>query len=465
ERRKPTLLIILDGFGISPDKIGSPWEAAKHPTFSEIEKNYPFTALQASGIAVGLPWGKEGNSEVGHFTIGAGRIILNSLPRISTAIHDGTFFKNEAFLKAAGRAKSGGSLHIMGLFSSGTVHSYAEHLYALLDMAKQQGVERVFLHLFTDGKDAYMKEGADFFQKLEAALAENYPNAKLASIIGRKYAMDRDGNWDRTEKAFKLFTERTGAEFENAAEYIKNQYEKGIFDESIPGAKREGEEGGITDGDAVIFFNFREDSVRQLTRAFTDENFKEFERPAFNNLLFVTMTEYDKNLPILPAFKSAEVEWPLARVISENKLKQLHIAESEKYAHITYFLNGGVETPFENEDRILVPSPRAVSYDQTPEMSADKITDAVVSNMENYDFIAVNFVSPTRTWWGTRAVLKRQPAPLKKLTRVSEKFCPKFWNSAVRSLLRRTTATPKKNFIKSPGKNAQNIQSIPFRFT
>ncbi len=394
KKYKPVLLVILDGFGISPDRIGSPWEITKHPAFSEIEKFYPFTALQASGIAVGLPWGKEGNSEVGHLTIGAGRIILNSLPRISTAINDGSFFANKAFLSATEHVKTNGSsLHLMGLFSSGTVHAYSEHLYALLDFAKQEQIKNVFLHLFTDGKDAYYKEGADFFKKLEADIKKNYPNVKIASIIGRKFAMDRDGNWDRIKKAYELFVNGKGEEFEKSSEYIKSQYQKEIFDESTAPAKIEGGEGRISGNDAVIFFNFREDSARQITRAFVDEKFQGFERKLLNNLFFVTMTEYEKNIPVVPAFKSARIEYPLGRIISEAELKQLHIAESEKYAHITYFLNGGREAPFENENRILVPSLRVPSYDQAPEMSADKITNAVIANLEKQDFIAVNFAN------------------------------------------------------------------------
>ncbi len=385
KRYKPVALIILDGFGISPDKFASPWKTAKHPVFSEIEKFFPFTALRASGIAVGLPWGKEGNSEVGHLTIGAGKIILNSLPRISTAICDGTFFENEAFLKAIGRAKNNQApMHLMGLFSSGTVHAYAEHLYALLDLTKRNEVAKVYLHLFADGKDSFQKEGADFFKKLEREIEKNYHNVKIASVIGRKYAMDRDANRDRTERAYKLFTKGATEEFESASLYIKEQYQKEIFDDEIEGAMLGGGEGRIKENDAVIFFNFREDSARQISRMFTEK---------LPGLLFVTMTEYDKNLPTLPAFKSAEIEWPLARVVSEAGLRQLHIAETEKYAHITYFLNGGKETPFENEERILAPSSHAASYEQAPEMSADKITNAVLSNLEKHDFIAVNFAN------------------------------------------------------------------------
>lgn len=399
KKYKPVVLVILDGLGVSQDKIGSPWEIAKHPTFSEIEKNYPFTVLQSSGLAVGLPWGEEGNSEVGHLTMGAGRIIYNYLPKISTSIEDRTFFTNEAFQKAIEHVKnppSGGnsSLHIMGLFSSGTVHVYYKHLYALLDLMKEKGLKNVFLHLFTDGKDAYNKEGFNFFKKLEEDLEKDYTSVKIASVIGRKYAMDRDKNWNRIEKTYNLFTRGAGNPFQTASSYIKEQYGKEMTDESIePALISNSPESRIKDNDAVIFFNFREDSARELTHAFIDADFNNFNRKKINNLLFITMTEYDKNIPIIPAFKSANIENPLAKIISDIGLNQLHIAETEKYAHITYFFNGGKEKPFEGEERILISSPEVESYDQTPQMSALEIKNALLENILKYDFIAVNFAN------------------------------------------------------------------------
>ncbi len=401
KKYKKIVLLILDGLGVSPDKIGSPWEAAAHPAFSEIERYFPMTALQASGIAVGLPWGKEGNSEVGHLTIGAGKIIYNYLPRISTAISDGSFFTNEAFVKAVEHVKNppaGGSssLHIVGLFSSGTVHSYEEHLYALLELSKNNNVQKTFLHLFSDGKDAYQKEGADYFKKLEDLLASKYSNIKIASIIGRTFAMDRDNNWSRTEKVYNLFVRGAGNKFQNISSYIESQYQKEIFDQEIAPACAENiplPEGRIKNNDAVIFYNFREDSERQLAQAFLEENFDKFPREKLNNMIFVSMTEYYKNIPALVAFKSADVEYPLAKIISDAGLKQLHIAETEKYAHVTYFLNGGKEKVFKNEERIVVPSPHAPSYSQSPEMSAEKITEIIVSDLDKYDFIAANFAN------------------------------------------------------------------------
>lgn len=431
---KPVLLIILDGFGIPQDRVGSPWEIIRRPNFSEIERDFPFTTLQASGIAVGLPWGKEGNSEVGHLNIGAGKIILNYLPRISNSIEDGSFFENKAFIKAINYVRDNdSSLHLMGLFSSGTVHAYAEHFYSLLKLAKQNNVKRVFLHLFTDGKDAYQKEGFSFYKKLEAVLAEQYPNTKIVSIIGRKYAMDRDNNWDRIEKAYNLFTKGKGNSFHIPSEYIKSQYGKDIFDATIEAAAIEGGEGRIKDHDAVIFYNFREDSPRQLMRAFVDKEFDKFPREKTTNLLFVTMTEYDKKISvsceeketegfIFPAFKSAAVEYPLARVVSEAGLSQLHIAESEKYAHITFFINGGEEKPFEEEDRILIPSPDVPSYDLAPEMSADKITEAVISNLEKYNLIMVNFANADMV--GHTGNLEATAKAIKKIDECIGKITP-----------------------------------------
>ena len=396
---RPVVLVIIDGFGAPEEKSISTWEIAKQPNFAELEKYFPFTTLQASGIAVGLPWGEPGNSEVGHLTIGAGKIIHNYLPKISSAIKDGSFFQNEAFVKSIGRIKkTGGQLHFMGLYSTGTVHSYFEHLQALLDLAKQNNLP-AYLHLFTDGKDAYKKEGGDFYAELEKNLAENYPDIKIVSIIGRGCAMDRNGDWEKTRKAYELFTEGKGNSFDSASEYIKSQYSQDLGDDAVEAGVISSREGRIKDGDSVIVFNFREDSIRQLTQSFVDDTFQFFPRKKLENLFFVTMTEYDKSLPCFSdnscpaAFKSAEVENPLAKIISAAGLKQLHIAETEKYAHITYFLNGGAEASFENEDRTLVPSPSGGHYELTPEMSAGKIAENVLENLTKHHFIAVNFAN------------------------------------------------------------------------
>jgi len=387
KRYKPVILIIIDGLGIPQDEEYSPLKYIHTNLFKNLEKNFPFFTLQASGIAVGLPWGEAGNSEVGHLTIGAGKIVYNYLPEISTAIKDGSFFYNEAFIAAINRVKQNDSnLHLMGLFSTGTVHAYYEHLYALLDLAQKNNLKKVFLHLFTDGKDAYKKEGADFFAKLERDIDNKYPFAQIASVIGRNFAMERTGDIEKTKRAFELFTGGMGEAFTTASGYIKGQYDKGVYDEAInPGYNQNIlDESRIKEKDALIFFNFREDSMRQIVKYFLDN---------MPNLFIVTMTQYDKNFPCAYAFKQAGVENPLSKIISENGLKQLHIAETEKYAHITYFLNGGREEPFGGEDRILIPSPKTKSYEENPEMSAFKITETVIEKLNEYDFIAINFAN------------------------------------------------------------------------
>src|SRR3989339_889819 len=383
---KKTSLLILDGFGV-PQVSDSPFSQAKLSTFNFLEKFFPITCLQASGLAVGLPWGEEGNSEVGHLTIGSGREIWHHLPRISISIQNVSFIKNEALLKAADHVRKNNSkLHLIGLFSSGSVHSYADHLYALLEFSKRQNLGQVFLHLFTDGRDSQDMEAEIFFGELTLRISSLYPFAKIASVIGRNYAMDRDANWNKIE-----------AFYEDPAEYIKNQYAKGITDEFIEPASLKDDSGGavgrISVGDACVFFNFREDSARELTRAFTDEGFDNFFRKKLENFIFVTMTQYEKGEKVLVAFPPIDVGWPLSRVISQAGLKQLHIAETEKYAHVTFFFNGGTEEAYPGEERVLVPSPRISSYAEKPEMSAKKITETVLEKMADYDFVLINFAN------------------------------------------------------------------------
>lgn len=387
---------MLDGFGVNMSVPESTWKFAKRPTFEILEAHFPFTVLQASGIAVGIPWSEAGNSEIGHLTIGAGRVLYHHLPRIISSIDDGSFFENPAFLAAAEKAKKPGSqLHLMGLFSSGSVHAYVEHLYALLDFAKRQEVPEVYLHLFGDGKDAPPKEMFGFIKKFQELL-QNYPNVKIVSVMGRFYPMDRDENWDRIEHAYRLLTEGRGKPFSDPAEHIAASYEAGLNDTTLePGFLADGAGlpvGRIQNGDAVIFYNFREDSVRELTSAFVLERFDRFTRNRLD-LEFVTMTEYEKGLPVKVAFLSLDVPHTLAGVISDAGLRQLHIAETEKYAHVTYFFNGGKEKPFSGEDRILVPSSGAANYDEHPEMSTGEVADAVLANLDKYDFILANFAN------------------------------------------------------------------------
>ena len=394
KRPKPVVLVILDGFGVNFDSPYSTWHEAKMPTLESLAQNFPFTTLQASGIAVALPWGQEGNSEVGHLTMGAGRALYHHLPRIISSIEDGGFFANPAFCKARDHVRThNGALHLLGLFSSGSVHAYADHLYALLEFAKQNDMPRVYLHLFTDGKDAPPKEAASFIAQLQRRLSSKYPSARIASIMGRFYAMDRDNNWDRILPAYRCLTENAGAVFENPIEYIKASYQSDVRDSTIPPARLNREEGRVRAGDALIFYNFREDSERELVSAFALREFSEFPIAALSDLLIVTMTEYDKRFAAEVAFPPLDIHWPLGRVISEAGMTQLHVAETEKYAHVTYFFNGGNEQPFLKEDRILIHSPHTAYFDQMPEMASAEVMAAVLENIQKYDFILVNFAN------------------------------------------------------------------------
>lgn len=395
---KPVVLIVLDGVGVSTMEGETPFTAAKLPTIHEIEQHFPFTTLRASGAAVGLPWGEEGNSEVGHLTMGSGRVVYHYLPRISNAIQDGTFFSNDAFLKAATHIKTNsGQLHLMGLFSSGSVHSFVDHLHALLDFAQQQGLEKVMIHIFTDGRDAPTEEGEEMLAKLQDLIKRQYPHAHIASVVGRSFALDRDEHWDRIEATYNLLAKGAGTAFTDPVAYAKESYKKGVTDEFIEPGYAVGEDGNpigrISAGDAVVFYDYREDSARELTSAFIEDGFAGFKREIIPNLLFVTMTEFDKRFPVLVAFPPLEIAWPLARVLAEAKRTQLHIAETEKYAHVTYFFNGGVEKIFEGEERMLVPSPRATRFQEHPEMAASAITEAVVGAIPKYDFILVNYAN------------------------------------------------------------------------
>ncbi|TSC79312.1 MAG: 2,3-bisphosphoglycerate-independent phosphoglycerate mutase [Parcubacteria group bacterium Gr01-1014_29] len=395
---KPVVLVVLDGVGVPPRGGDHPFAEARLPTFREFEQFYPFTTLSASGVAVGLPWGEEGNSEVGHLTMGAGRVIYNHLPRIITAISDGSFFENTALKNASAHVKKNNSaLHLMGLFSSGSAHAYMSHVYALLDFAEREGLEHVYIHPFTDGRDAPIDEGARDIAELANKIAASYSHVAIGSVMGRFFSMNRDGNWDRTERAYKLLVEGEGASFTDTAAYVGTAYQKGQTDEFIEPAYHVGENGApvrlIQDGDAVVYWDFREDSARQLTSAFVSDDFSYFTRKKLENLFFVTMTEYDPKFSAAVAFSPVEIEWPLARVFSQASKIQLHVAESEKYAHVTYFFNGGREDPFPGEERVLVPSPPAVNFKDQPEMAATGVTEAVLGGMPTYDFILANYAN------------------------------------------------------------------------
>lgn len=398
EAPKPVVLVVLDGFGVSLQERGNAIFAAHTPNLDAIEKKYPFTTLQASGVAVGLPWGEAGNSEVGHLTMGAGRVIYHHLPRIITSIHDGSFYTNPAFVHAAEHVNANKSaLHLLGLVSSGSVHSYIDHLYALLEFAKRHGVSKVFLHVITDGKDAPPQEAAKFLQQLRDRLAAKHPNVIIASLVGRFFCMDRDERWERVRRAYELFTQAAGAPFQNPTAYLEESYAQGVFDESIEPAffgAQDAAQGRIAAGDALIIFNFREDSMREITEAFAKEAFDHFPRAQIQNLKVVTMTEYEKSLEnVEAAFPPLEIAWPLARALSQAGKIQLHIAETEKYAHVTYFFNGGIEKPFPDEDRMLVQSLPVPHFDEEPKMKAPEITAKIIEHLDDYDFIIANLAN------------------------------------------------------------------------
>lgn len=391
---KPIVLVILDGYGRGPENAANAIFKAKKPNIDFIEKNFEMTNLQASGIAVGLPWGEEGNSEVGHLNLGSGRIVYQYLPRIIFAIRDGSFFKNPELLSAAERVKKNNSaLHIIGLIGQGNVHSYIDHLYALLDFAKSEKLPRVFIHAFTDGRDSPLQDALTFYEKIKNKLDKDYPFAKIVDIIGRHFAMDRDNNWDRTEKAYRLLTESRGEIYGDIKSAIKSDYGKNLTDEFIEPKVIEKEP--IKDNDAVIFLNFREDSARQLTRAFVSENFDKFGIKKIDNLFFIAMTRYEKDLPIHVLFEQLKIENPIAKIIADAGKRQLHIAETEKYAHITYFFNSGMENPLPDEDRILIPTKTDHDFAEDPAMSAPEITEKILEaiNSKKYDFIIANYAN------------------------------------------------------------------------
>ncbi|MDO8600460.1 MAG: 2,3-bisphosphoglycerate-independent phosphoglycerate mutase [bacterium] len=395
---KPIILIILDGFGTRLETQGNAIAAAETPMFDMLDRHFPFTTLQASSSAVGLPFGEPGNSEVGHLTIGAGRPFFHHLPRIITAIRDGSFYQNPAFLKAKEHVVANNSnLHLLGLVSSGSVHSYAEHIYALCEFTKREGIERVFLHIITDGKDAPPQGGEKFIAELEERIAKEYPHVRIASLVGRFYAMDRDEKWDRVRTAYELLTQGAGEAVTDVAMYLHKSYAAGVSDEFLKPAVVTGPDGApaprITDNDALIIFNFREDSVREISEVFAAERFEGFSRKKLENFFFVTMTEYEKELAAVSAFPPLPATWSLGKIIAESGKTQLRIAESEKYAHVTYFFNGGNEKPFVREDRILVPSLLAEHFDEVPEMRAKEISEAILKNFSAYDLIIANFAN------------------------------------------------------------------------
>jgi 2,3-bisphosphoglycerate-independent phosphoglycerate mutase len=391
----------MDGWADGPISSGNAISLAKTPNFNGFLNKYPHTELGASGTDVGLPPGQMGNSEVGHLNIGAGRVVYQDLTRISKAIDDGTFFDNPVLSEAMAKAAApGGRLHLMGLLSDGGVHSHETHIYALVEMAKRQGVKDVYLHVFLDGRDVPPDSGLGYVVKLERKLKE-IGLGRIVTVSGRYYAMDRDKRWERTKLAWDAIVDGRGEIAASASEAVQASYDNDTFDEFVKPSVIVDDlfEGGkplVRTGDAAIFFNFRPDRGRQLTRAFIFPDFKDFDRgKTVPETFFVTITEYDASFPSPIAFPPEEIRNTLAEVLSARGLKQLHTAETEKYAHVTFFFNGGIETPEPGEDRILIPSPKVATYDLKPEMSAREVTDVVVGEIEadKYDVIIMNYAN------------------------------------------------------------------------
>ena len=395
--KKPVLLCIMDGFGWVPNEtFGNAVVAAKTPHLDALMEKYPMTTIDASGMAVGLPDGQMGNSEVGHTNMGAGRIVYQQLTLITKSIHDGEMLKNPVLVKNMKAAiEAGKAIHLMGLVGTGGVHSHADHWFGVLEMAKHLGAKEVYLHCITDGRDTDPHSGKGFLADLQAKLDE-LGIGKIASVSGRYYAMDRDNNWDREEKAYAAFVYGEGNHAANAQEAIEASYADDKTDEFVlPCVTCEG--GRVQDGDTVIFMNFRPDRARQMTRIFCDDAFTGFERRGGRKQVhYVCMAEYDATMPNCEvAYPPVELKNVLGQYLSENGKTQLRIAETEKYAHVTFFFNGGVEAPYEGEDRCVIPSPKVATYDLKPEMSAPEVADECVKRIESgkYDVVILNFAN------------------------------------------------------------------------
>lgn len=392
--KKPVALIIMDGYGINKNTEGNAIAAAKKPRLDEFFAKYPTTQLSASGLDVGLPDGQMGNSEVGHTNIGAGRIVYQMLVKISKDITDGKINDIKALSDAMDKAKANGkALHLMGLLSNGGVHSHNEHLYGLLRMAKKKGLDKVYVHTFLDGRDVPPTSGADFMAELQHEINE-IGVGSIATIMGRFYAMDRDNAWDRVEKAYNAIVKGEGVQETDAVTAVKNSYANDVTDEFVVPTVVD-KNGMVHEGDSVIFFNFRPDRARQITRTFVDPEFTGFSRTYFP-VNFVCMTQYDETMPnVSVAYPPESLEMTFGEYISKKGLTQLRIAETQKYAHVTFFFNGGEEKQFEGEERILVKSPDVETFDMKPEMSAYEVTDAVVDaiNSDKFDVIILNYAN------------------------------------------------------------------------
>jgi 2,3-bisphosphoglycerate-independent phosphoglycerate mutase len=394
--KKPLVLMILDGWGINPNPTHNAVALAKTPNLTKYLNEYPHTSIKTSGMAVGLPDGQMGNSEVGHLNLGAGRIVYQELTRVTKSILDGDFFTNPTLLDCITKVKaSGGRLHLSGLLSDGGVHSHNTHLYALLELAKREGLTDVFVHCLLDGRDTPPQSGVDYLAQLEAEIVR-IGVGKIATVMGRYYAMDRDNRWDRVEKAYNAIVRGVGESRSTAKEAVEQSYAAGVHDEFVVPVVI-AENATVNDGDGFIFFNFRSDRAREITRSLALDDFDGFERGKRARLAgYVCLTEYDATFGLPIAFGSTELSNILGGVISNAGLKQLRIAETEKYAHVTFFFNGGVEIPFPGEDRALIPSPKDVAtYDLKPEMSAVQVTDKILKLLDQnlYDVLFLNFAN------------------------------------------------------------------------
>ncbi len=392
--KTPTTLIIMDGFGIAPPADDNAVTLANTPVLDGLLRDYAHTTLSASGLDVGLPAGQMGNSEVGHTNIGGGRVVFQDLPRISRAIEDGSFFKNEAYNKAMDNClQNGSSLHLYGLLSDGGVHSHIDHLYALLQMAKDKGLHRVYIHCFLDGRDVSPTSGKGFVQALADKCAV-LGVGKIATVMGRYYAMDRDKRWERVQMAYDAMVYGEGNHNADPVDAVARSYANNVTDEFMEPVVCDSE-GTISDNDSVIFFNYRPDRAREITRAIVDPDFDGFQREYFPTT-YVCNTEYDASMPnVLVAWPRIAVKNGLGEYLSSMGMTQLRIAETEKYAHVTFFFNGGVEKQYPGEDRVLVPSPKVATYDLQPEMSAVEVCDKCVERIESgaYDVIILNFAN------------------------------------------------------------------------
>ncbi len=405
KKYRPVALIILDGWGIAPASSYNGITLADKPIMDRIEKEYYATTLQASGEIVGLEWGEMGNSEVGHMNMGAGFTVYQEVSKINSAIRDGSFFRNESFRQAVEHVrKNNSALHIMGLVSSGKVHSYNEHLFSLIDFAKDKEVSQLYIHAWLDGRDTPEKSGLEFITELENKL-QAAKIGQIDSLSGRFYAMDRDEHWDRVKFAYDAMVKGHGPKYPSAAAAITDSYQRNVFDENFVPVILDSPEHPyqpIKDNDAIIFFNYRPDRAREMCKAFLLPGFNKFSstgenEPRLKNIYFAAMNDYGVDLPLHIAFHPQKIEYPIARIISEHGLKQIHGAETEKFAHVTSFFDGGSNKPFPREEFLLVHSRRDVNtYDQAPEMSAATLTDQLIEKISSnqYDFILVNFANP-----------------------------------------------------------------------